>query len=362
MLSDVRILDLSRLLPGPACTWFLAGMGAQVDRVESLGTGDPTRYIPPFIDGVGAFFAGVNGGKRSIALDLRHPFAITAIHRLLSRYDVLVEGFKPGVMEAMGLDPLALRAQFPRLIIARISGYGQTGPWRNLPGHDINYVGLTGALAANMHTANGPMIPSVQVADFGAAWAAASGIAAALYSREKTGEGRILDVSLAESALAFVATYLPGWTQEQKDPTPGGEILSGGVPLYGVYRCLDGKFLTVGAVEPKFQAAIAAETGTVEREGLARMFTQKPRDEWVRLLGKECVGPVLSAQEVAELSPFLERGALKRAGQATFVVPPLSTRSLGPAPKLGEHSAQVMSEAGFSDDEVRELRQAGALG
>jgi crotonobetainyl-CoA:carnitine CoA-transferase CaiB-like acyl-CoA transferase len=163
-LNGVRILDLSRLLPGPACSWYLAGMGAQVDRIEGPH-GDPARHLPPFVDGVGAYFAALNHGKRSIAVNLRHASGIAAILQMVPHYDVVIEGFRPGVLEAMGLGPEVLLAARADLIVARISGFGQTGPWAKRAGHDLNYVGLSGVLARESGTtAAGP--PPVQVSDF----------------------------------------------------------------------------------------------------------------------------------------------------------------------------------------------------
>lgn len=362
-LADVRILDLSRLLPGPACTWYLQGMGARVDRVESPGVGDFTRHIPPYVDGTGAYFAAVSRGKRSLALDLRKPGAASLVQRLLARYDVLVEGFKPGVLEAMGLDPAELLERHPKLVIARLSGFGQTGPWRDRPAHDLNYVGLTGSLAAAAEGPHGPAVPPVQVADLGGALIAATGIAAALYGRERTGRGRVLDVSLTEAALSFMAPHVVAFTAEGREPIAGGEVLSGGFPMYGVYRCADGRWLTVGAVEPKFQNAVASTVGAFGRDDLRAAFLTRPRDEWVELLAQACVGPVLAFAELAEHPQLRDRGAVARLGETTWVRPPLADEPLhGAVPGIGQHTDEILDEAGVDEGERLGLREAGLFG
>ena len=188
MLEGVRILDLSRLLPGPACTWFLHGMGAHVDRVEPMGAGDYSRLFPPFVDGVGAIYASMSRGKRSLSMEMRHPEAALLIQRLAPQYDVIVEGFKPGVLEAIGVVPEQLTKLGRGIIVARLSGFGQTGPWSHRPGHDLNYLGLAGVSAGMAHGTQGPVTPVFQLADMGGGMAAAMGIAAALYARERTGQ------------------------------------------------------------------------------------------------------------------------------------------------------------------------------
>ncbi len=359
-LASVRVLDLSRLLPGPACTWYLQGLGAAVDRVEVPGAGDFTRHVPPYVDGVGSYFAALSRGKRSLALDLRKPAAAGVIRRLLPHYDVLVEGFKPGVMEQMGLDPNALVADFKGLVVARISGYGQTGPWRDRPGHDVNYVGITGALS--LGHADGSPLP-VQVADLAGAMAAAMGIAAALFDAQRTGNGRVLDVSLAEAALSFVASQVTGFSTEGREPAPAGEVLTGGIPLYGTYRCADGKWLTVGALEPKFQAALASAAGSLGRPELEAVFLTRTRDTWVDLLADACTGEVLGMGEIAAHPHLAARGAVERLGGTTWVRPPFADAPVpGAIPGVGEHTEQVLTEAGFDPAERAALRAAGVFG
>jgi alpha-methylacyl-CoA racemase len=358
-LHGVRVLDLSRLLPGPAATWYLQGLGASVDRVEPVGSGDFTRHVPPYVDGVGAIFAAISRGKRSIAIEMRKPGTADVLKRLARRYDVVVEGFKPGVLEAMGLDPAKWVEDQPGLVIARVSGFGQTGPWRDRPAHDLNYVGLTGALA--MAATPGPL--PVQVADLGGALVAAMGIAAALYGREKTGRGRVLDVSLTESALSIVAPHVLAHSADGKEPVPGGEILSGGLPMYGTYRCADGKWLTVGAVEPKFQMAVASATGAMSRPDLEAAFAKKTRDEWVDALADACTGPALGILELADHPQLRDRRAVVRLGKATWVAPPLAEGpAQGEVPKLSEHADAILGEAGFSDAERAALRSQGVVG
>lgn len=358
MLSGVRVLDLSRLLPGPACTWHLAGMGALVDRVETPGMGDLTRHVPPFVGGSGAYFAATSRGKRSLAMDLRRPEATSAIRKMLGGYDVLVEGFKPGTLEAMGLDPRVLLEQHPRLVIVRLSGYGQTGPWADRPGHDVNYVGVTGILTAAAPSGDAFAPLPLQLADLGGAQIAALGACAALFARERTGKGRVLDISLTEAALATAMVAVPA-ASVAGDPVPGGDLLTGGVPIYGIYQCADGRYITVGAVEPKFQAAVSAGLGApTSRPDMIEAFRRLPRDEWVERLADACTGPALRFSEVADFPVFRDRGAVVRLAGASWVRPPFGTDILGDPPRLGEHSDVVLREAGIDPDP---LRAAGVI-
>jgi alpha-methylacyl-CoA racemase len=354
-LDGVRVLDLSRLLPGPACTWMLRGLGASVDLVEAPG-GDLSRHMPPFVEGVGTWFAAFAGGKRSLVLDTRSAKAPEILRRLAPRYDVLVEGFRPGVLESLGLDEAFIEAHCPRLIVARLSGWGQTGPWADRPGHDVNYLGVTGALGMSASAAPLPL----QVADLNGAFSAAFGIAAALYARERHGRGRVLDISLTESALAGMAPFIAGATSGGRDPAPSGEILTGGVPVYGIYTCQDGRRVTVGALEPKFQAALA-EHSEVSDDALRALFLTRPRDAWVELLAGACVGPVLTPTEAAAHPHLAARGAFERLGHTSFVRPPLGAMPRGPTPALGEHTSDVLAEVA-SAAEISDWRASGAFG
>ena len=363
-LDGVRVLDLSRLLPGPACTWYLAGQGARIDRVEPTRIGDPTRALPPFQDGVGVFFAALNAGDRSLALDLRHPSAPAVLARLLPHYDVLVEGFRPGVLEALGLGPDVLAQRVPRLVVARLSGFGQTGPWASRAGHDLNYQALAGVLAmAGLNADGAPHAPPVQAADLGGALLAAFGIVSALLARERTGRGRVLDVSLAEAALSLVSPHVSTLTAEARPARPGGELLTGAVPVYGTYRCKDGRWITVGALEPRFQAALAAEVGPIDQAALREVFATRDRDDWVDALEEACAAPVLDPGELADHPQLAARGAVQRLGRTTFVRPPLAPAdwAVGDVAKLGQHSAEILGEAGFSAEDLAALRGSGAV-
>lgn len=362
-LDGVRVLDLSRLLPGPAATAWLVGQGASVDRVEAPGAGDFTRHIPPFVGDVGAYYAATGRGKRSLAIDLRREGAGALLRRLLPHYDVLVEGFRPGVLEAMGLAPEDLLAAQPGLIVARLSGFGQTGPWSQRPGHDINYLGLAGALHGAQRTATSIAVPTVQVADLGGALVMAAGVAAALFQRERTGKGAVLDVSLAEAALWFFAPVAVGCTAEGADPLPGTVPLAGGLAVYGTYRCADDRWITLGALEGKFQAELAGHTGGALGDAdLVALFASKPRDVWVETLAEACVGPVLAPSELAEHPHWLARGAVERVAGTTYVRPPLGELpTQGELPTVGQHTDDVLAEAGVSAAERVALRLAKVI-
>lgn len=359
-LSGVRILDLSRLLPGPACSWYLAGMGAQVDRVEGP-TGDPARHLPPFVNGVGAYFAALNHGKRSIAVNLRSPDGVAAVLSLVPHYDVVIEGFRPGVLEAIGLGPDVLLKARPDLILARISGFGQTGPWASRAGHDLNYVGLAGVLAREPGTAP-PEPPAVQVADFAGALIAAQQICASLFARERSGQGAVLDISLSQCAMSLMGPLVATLTEEAREPHAGGEVLTGALPIYRTFRCKDGRYLTVGSLEPKFQQELTAVVGADHsQEALAKVFLTEPRDVWVDRLQGACVGPALGLNELAEHPHWQARQALHTEGTTSWVRPPMDTEDLQPLPAVGEHTDSILSEAGVADDAIRALRLAGAV-
>lgn len=362
MLNGVKILDLSRLLPGPACTWYLGSMGAKVDRIESLGGGDLSRQLPPYVDGVGAIYASVSGGKRSVGMNLRHKRTAEVLQRFVASYDVLVEGFRPGVLEAIGLDPRALADGEHALVVARISGFGQDGPWANRPGHDINYLGLAGAMAAMGQNHHGPVTPPFQLADMGGAAITAMGISAALFQRERTGKGVVLDSSLTEAALSFMAPHITAWTAEGRDAKPGQELLSGSLAVYGSYQCRDEKWLALGALEPKFQAGLAALAGGLDRQSLEEFFRQKDRDEWSSELEDLCGGPELTASEVVTHPQHVARKSIVHMSGCAMVRPPFSTsETVGRVPKLGEHTEEVMLEAGFSLEELSEYRALGMI-
>ena len=362
-LVDVRVLDLSRLLPGPACTWYLQGMGARVDRVEALGRGDFSRQLPPHINGVGSLFAAMSRGKRSLAIDFRHEDGTAIVGRLVRHYDVLVEGFKPGVMEKMGLDPEELLEKQPGLVVARLSGFGQTGPWRDRPGHDVNYIGLTGQIQGLAEESSGRVMPVVQVADLGGALVAAMGISAALFDRERHGGGRILDVSLTEAALSFMAPHIPGLSVSGRPQVPGGEILSGGHSTYGNFRCADGKNITLGALEPKFLQVLLGMTSRTDKKSLRELFLTKPRDEWVELLSDACVAPSLAVDELADHPQHVARNAVFRLDDSSWVSPPFGPgTTMGKVPHLGQDTDIILLDAGFSGEEIEVLRQRKIVG
>jgi alpha-methylacyl-CoA racemase len=359
-LAGVRVLDLSRNLPGPAASWLLGGMGASVDRVEPPGVGDPTRLIPPFVDGIGAFFGALSAGKRSIACDLRSAEGAALIRRVVGRYDVLIDGFKPGVLEAAGLGPDALFAEHPRLVIARISGFGQDGPWADRPGHDVNYLGVAGVLAGAAEATRGLALSTVQIADQSAAMMAVSGVAAALFHRERVGRGSVVDVSLTEAALAMLAPHVAVATARGSGPVAEQEILTGLLPGYGTYRCADGRWITVGALEPKFAAELVRvipEAATGDRSAIAAVIAKRPSDAWIAALAGACVGPVLEPSELADHPQHAARRAVATIGGRAYVVPPLGPRvTPGPVPALGQHTAEILGEAGLHADEIAGLR------
>ena len=347
-LRGIRILDLTRLLPGAYCTMLLTDMGAEVIKVEEPGTGDYMRWTPPLVDGQSVLFDALNRNKKSVTLNLKSEAARDVLLRLVERAQVLVEGNRPGVMQRLGLGWDTLHARNPKLVMCSITGYGQDGPFAGRAGHDINYMATAGGLGLNGE-AGGPPVPlSVQVADIGGGGQqAAIAILGALVGVERGGDGQWLDVSMTDGAASWLAlAFAQGDAGE--DVRRGAQRLSGRYACYRVYACKGGGYYSVGALEPKFWAALCGALGRpdlVEKqylEGdeqtrlhreLEKMFAARTRDEWesVLALRDACCEPVLDLDEVAAHPQIVARRSAPS----------------GRAPGLGEHNAEVFAEIGL---------------
>ncbi len=364
-LEGLKVLDLSRLLPGPYATLVLADLGATVDKLEDPNGGDYLRSMGPGKGDDSALFLGLNRNKRSATLDLKSAEGPATVKRLVKQYDVLVESFRPGVMDKLGVGYEALKAENPRLVYCAITGYGQTGPDRLRAGHDLNYLARSGALGYGGEAGGAPAFPGVQVGDIGGgSLFALVGILAALHERQRTGLGRLVDVSMTDGSVAFLHMHLAARLAMGTDSGPlqrGTQTLNGGLPCYGVYRCADGKYLAVGSLEPKFFQGLCAALGRPDlfdgaydlggdakqvRSKLEAVFAEKTRDAWVAVFGTldVCVEPVLEGDEVLQDPQLLARGMFFEANGLMQVRTPLQFGPIpqAPAPKLGEHTKEIL--------------------
>ena len=382
-LEGTRIVDLTRLLPGNYGTLLLADLGADVVKVEEPGRGDYIRWTLPMVDGESAVHRALNRGKRSVTVNLKNDRGRELLRRLAAGADAVVESFRPGVMDRLGVGYEDLRATNERLVLCAITGYGQDGPYRDRVGHDINYIGYAGLLHATGPPDGPPVLPAVQVGDFGGGMAAALGTLAALLEASRTGRGRFVDVSMLDVATSWLGVVMSWYVATGEVPPRGGMPLSGGLACYRVYRTADGKHLAVGALEPQFWKTLceALEVPDLvgqqfgppeEQEAVARrlqeVFEGETRDEWVeRLAGLEaCVGPVNDVGEAAADPQVVHRGLVAEVdgvplGPGPAVGLPGARRAMRPAPGLGEHTDEVLAEAGLTPEEISELRSEGAV-
>jgi crotonobetainyl-CoA:carnitine CoA-transferase CaiB-like acyl-CoA transferase len=386
-LQGLRVLDLSRLLPGPYATLVLADLGADVVKLEDPAGGDYLRWMPPMAGQQSGWFHALNRNKRSLALDLRRPEGPGVLRRVARSFDVVVESFRPGVLDRLGVGYEALCRENPRVVLCSISGYGQDGPYRDRAGHDIDYVALAGVLAMNGPPEQ-PVPLGVQVADVaGGSWPAVAGILAALLGRAATGRGAHVDIAMAEGALAMLALQQGAADARGTPLRRGGEQLNGASACYAVYRSKDGGFVALGALEPKFFRAFCEAVGRPEladrqfddegagpRAEVEAIFASRTRAEWDAFAERHdvCVMPVLEGDEPRRDPQLVHRGSFVEVptpweGRAMpGLASPVRMRGveapLRPAPRIGADSEAVLSECGLDAGEVAALRGAGALG
>ena len=382
-LAGVRVLDLSRLLPGPYTTWVLASMGAEVVKVEDTAAGDYARNMPPLLGEVSALFHVLNRGKRSIALDLKSEQGQALLLRMAAKVDVVVEQFRPGVMERLGVGYERLRQVREDIVLCSMTGYGQTGPMAALAGHDINFQALAGTLWMDGEAGGPPSVSGIPSGDLFGAMAAVSRIMAALYRRERSSTGEWIDLAITDVVASVAAPLFAAYSQQgEAAPGRGEGVLNGGLAQYGTYRTRDGRYLAVGALEPKFLQRFAELAGRPEwaqalplpgphqdslRAEIAEVIATRSRDEWEQLLeGVDCcVSPVLEPSEAAAHPQFRARGRAAGApaelGPARWVETPMGELVEGNAPAQGEHSAELLLELGLEAQEIAQLRACGVI-
>ena len=376
-LEGVRILDLSRLLPGPYCTRLLGDMGAEVIKVEEPGRGDYIRSLPPYVNDVSVVFETLNRGKKSITLNLEARQAKEILNRLVRRADVFLEGFRPGTTKKLGCDFLTLRKSNPRIVYCSLTGYGQTGPYKDLPGHDLNVAALSGFLSLN-----GSRQPGVQVGDLAGGMLAALTITTALFARQRTKRAQYIDASIIDALLSWLDVPLALRLGDYP------RMLAGDSPFYRLYRSRDSKLLALGAIETKFWEGVCRlikrpdlipdqysrdPRRTEVIEAIQSAFDTKTADEWFRIMAEHdlpCT-PILSLGEAIKGPQTKSRKMIlkkntRSSTKMRYVGNPSKISGVGRvnlshSPKLGEHSVEILKKVGYSTATIQHFIEAGVI-
>ena len=391
-LAGVRVLDLTRLLPGAYATLLMADLGADVVKVEDPRGGDPARQMPPLSGDTSVYYTVLNRNKRSITLDLRSRASATVLDALLPQFDIVVESFRPQTSRRLGVDAATIRARHPRIIYASITGFGQNGPYAELPAHDINYESLSGLLSVRRNPAVAPEVPGMLLADIGAALNGAAGVLAALYQREKTGMGAAVDVAIHEAALSWLLFPAARELMAGAEGDPRDLPIHGRDACYNIYETADGLYLALGALETKFWSTFCARIGRPELVALQdalgerqaavvaelrALLRTRTRAAWLELFANDevCLTPVNDVASALRDPHITARGAVQRLDGSTWVTTPIAITDtptdegwnrarhvdVVPAPALGAHTDEVLEAAGIGPDERTRLRSAGVI-
>ncbi|WP_439574670.1 CaiB/BaiF CoA transferase family protein [Phreatobacter sp.] len=377
-LTGVKVVEFAGIGPGPFACMLLSDLGADVVRIDRLGESGLGVARDPKADVIGR-------GRRSVALDLKNPEAIALARDMAAKADILVEGFRPGVMERLGLGPDVLLKANPRLVYGRMTGWGQSGPFAPTAGHDINYIALTGALHAIGRAGEKPVPPLNLVGDYGGgSMFLIMGVLAALFHAQRSGEGQVVDAAMTDGASSLMATFYALKAQGRWRDQRGVNLLDTGAPWYDTYTCADGRHVAVGAIEPKFYAELVDKLGLAGepdlpgqwetarwpelRERFARRIAEKTRDEWAAVFdgSDACFAPVLSLEEAprhphnAARETFVDVGGVVQPAPAPrFSATPGAIQ--GPSVVAGEGGAEALADWGIAADRVAQLTGAGAL-
>ncbi len=388
-LEGIKVLDMTRLLPGPVCSLLLADYGADVLKVEDTQQGDHMRWIKPFAKRESIYYLAINRNKKSIKLNLKSSEGKEIFKKLVQKYDVVIESFRPGVMDRLGVGYSELRKINPGLVYCALSGYGQSGPLVNKVGHDLNYLALGGLLGLNGLRGGSPTPPGVQIADLGAgAMMCAFGILTALLAREKTGKGQFIDVAMFDGVIFWLAMQISKYALDGENPACGMQTFTGKYPSYNVYETKDGKYISLGNVEFKFWERFCR---IIQREDLIEehlpegqkqeevlkilqdIFKSKTRGEWETMLEdvETCfepvneIGEVFSHPQVQHRQMIVDQihpteGQIKQVGfPVKLSETPGALRM--PPPGYGEHSEAILRELGYSPEAVTRLKQDGVI-
>ncbi|MEO6727058.1 MAG: CaiB/BaiF CoA-transferase family protein [Blastocatellia bacterium] len=390
-LDGITVLDLTRLLPGAVATMMLGDFGAGIIKIEEPGVGDPMRHSRAGINQPDAFFQVTNRNKRSITINLKQPAGRDIFLKLVERADVVVEGFRPGVMDRLGIGYETLKAINPRVVFCSISGYGQDGPYRDRAGHDINYISTAGLLGINGTQGGTPAIPGFQIADLAAgSMHAVVGILLALQARALSGEGQMVDISMTDCSLSLMYLPFAAYLANGAQPQRGAEGLSGRYACYQMYETKDGRYLSLGALEPKFwenacrvlghEDLIPMQFSNSRQQdaiaAVAEIFRQRTAAEWLAAFDgvDTCITLVKDIPEMIADPQIQHRGLIveietasggssKKIGQIAPLIKLSATPGAmqSPPPQLGEHARDILAELGYLEAEIEQLKKGNVI-